>query len=294
MVARTTMSPAHAVSQTTRHIFSIDVEEYFQVNAFERIMPLDRWESQPSRVEGSTDLLLDKLARAGATATFFTVGWIAERHPALVRRIVEAGHEVASHSHLHRRVPTLTPALFREDLRRSRDVLAELTGSAILGYRAPSFSIIPGVEWAYEILVEEGFVYDSSVFPIYRPGYGNPRSKRDSYIIDTAAGPLREFPLCTYTLAGVRLPAAGGAYLRLLPFALIDRGLRASAKRGQPGVCYLHPWEVDPGQPRLEVGRLTRVRHYGGISGTSATLDRLFARYQFSAIRDFLTTAVPA
>lgn len=294
MVARTTLSPAHAVSQTTRHIFSIDVEEYFQVNAFERIMPLERWESQPSRVEGSTDLLLDKLARAGATATFFTVGWIAERHPHLVRRIVDAGHEVASHSHLHRRVPTLTPALFREDLRQSRDVLAELTGTAILGYRAPSFSIIPGVEWAWEILVEEGFVYDSSVFPIYRPGYGNPRSKRDSYVIETPAGPLREFPLCTYTLAGVRLPAAGGAYLRLLPFALIDRGLRSSAARGQPGVCYLHPWEVDPGQPRLDVGRLTRVRHYGGIGGTAATLDRLFARYQFSAIRDFLESDVPA
>jgi polysaccharide deacetylase family protein (PEP-CTERM system associated) len=273
------------------HLFSVDVEDYFQVSAFERIAPTAHWNEFPSRVEANTYRLLELLARHGANATFFTLGWVADRCPELVRAIAAAGHEVASHSYWHRRITTLTANEFREDLRRSKQLLEDLVGQPIVGFRAPSFSIVPGVEWAWDVLVEEGFTYDSSVFPIVRPGYGNPSAPRDPYVISTPSGPLRQYPLATASVGALRLPAAGGAYLRLLPQALLHRALREAEERRAPAMCYIHPWEIDPEQPRLKVGVLTRIRHYGGLRTAWARLDALLATSAFTSVRDYCASA---
>ena len=269
------------------HLFSVDVEDYFQVSAFEKVAPPSRWESYPSRVEGNTRRLLDLLDAHGASATFFTVGWVAERFPALVQEIVTKGHEVASHSHLHRRVTTLTPPEFRSDVRRSREVLEQVAGVPVVGFRAPSFSIVPEVSWAWEILCEEGFLYDSSAFPIVRPGYGNPQAPRDPYLIRTASGVLEEYPLATAAIGRLRLPAAGGAYLRVLPPALVHRAITEATRRGTPAMCYVHPWEIDAHQPRLPVGLVTRFRHYTGLAGVYQRLNALFGRVSFRSVQQY-------
>ncbi len=268
------------------HHFSIDVEDYFQVSAFERQVASSSWDSFESRVVRNTQRLLELLAESGAKATCFTVGWVAEKYPALVREMVSAGHEIASHSYWHRRVTTLTPQEFRSDLQRSKDVLEQIAGVKVEGHRAPSFSIVPGVEWAWEILVEEGFSYDSSVFPIRRAGYGNPDSPRQPYLMRTASGVLRQYPLATWRVGGLSLPAAGGAYLRLLPPFLVNRAIADAEARGVSAMCYIHPWEIDAGQPRLPVSALTRIRHYGGLAGVAGRLRQLLARHRFTAIRD--------
>ena len=272
-------------STAAEHFFSVDVEEYFQVQALERVVDREAWDRHPSRVEGSTDRILALLAERGMTGTFFTLGWIAERFPQLVRRIVGAGHEIASHGYLHRRITALAPAEFRDDVRRARAQLEQVAGTEVAGFRAPSFSIVPGMEWAFEILVEEGYRYDSSVFPIRRPGYGYPGAPARPYVISTPAGPLNEFPLATLRVAGLRLPAAGGAYLRLLPYALCAAALRQSAARAEPAMTYVHPWEIDDGQPRLAVSPLTRLRHYGGLAGMEGRLQRLMRDFRFQSVK---------
>ncbi len=263
------------------HVFSVDVEEYFQVLAFERAVPRHRWDAMPSRVEASVYQLLDLLASHSATATFFTVGWLAERKPGLVKRIAELGHEVASHSWWHRRVTALTPDEFREDVRRCRAVLEDLTGRPVIGFRAPSFSIVPGTEWAFDVLIEEGYRYDSSVFPIWRPGYGYPGAPPAPYLIKRPPGVLLELPMATTLAAGVRVPAAGGGWFRHLPYSLTDRAFREHEAQGRAAMFYIHPWEIDVEQPRLGVSLVTRVRHYGGLSRTLPRLERLLARFRF-------------
>jgi polysaccharide deacetylase family protein (PEP-CTERM system associated) len=270
-----------SASSRIAHHFTVDVEEYFHVSAFEGVVSRDRWESLPSRVERSTEDILELLARHGATGTFFTLGWVAERHPALVRRIAAAGHEVASHGHLHRRVTTLTRDEFREDVRRSRAVLEDVSGTPVVGFRAPSFSIVPGGEWAFDALLEEGYRYDSSLFPIRRRGYGWPGAPLVKHDLVRPAGTLAEFPLATTAIAGLRIPAAGGGYLRQFPFAIIQRAFREHDAAGTPGVFYIHPWEVDPGQPRMPVSALTRVRHYRNLHRTMALLERLLREFRF-------------
>ena len=264
-----------------RHVFSVDLEEYFQVQVFERTVPRPLWEQMPSRVEASVDQLLELLDRHSALATFFTVGWLAERKPGLVRRIVSLGHEIASHSWWHRRVTTLTPTEFREDVRRCRAVLEDVTGRRVFGFRAPSFSIVPGTEWAFDILLEEGYRYDSSVFPIRRAGYGYPGAPVIPYQIRRPAGVLLELPLATTLAGGVRVPAAGGAWFRHLPYAVTDRAFREHERKGDGAMFYIHPWEIDEGQPRLPVSILQRLRHYGGLSRTAPRLERLLTTYRF-------------
>lgn len=268
-------------SPTAPHVFSVDVEEYFQVLAFEQAVPRPSWGGMPSRVEASVDQLLELLARHSASATFFTVGWLAERKPDLVKRIAGLGHEIASHSWWHRRVTSLTADQFREDVRRSRAVLEDLTGRRVAGFRAPSFSIVPGAEWAFDVLIEEGYRYDSSVFPIRRSGYGYPGAPAEPYQIRRPAGVLLELPMATTVAAGMRLPAAGGGWFRHLPYGLTDRAFREHEARGQAAMFYIHPWEIDQGQPRLGVSLLTRMRHYGGISRTLPRLERLLATFRF-------------
>jgi polysaccharide deacetylase family protein (PEP-CTERM system associated) len=267
-----------------RHHFTVDVEEYFQVVALSPHVPRDAWEDIPSRVEAPVERLLALLEEHDAGATFFVLGWIAERHPELVRRIAEAGHEVASHGQAHRRVAELTPEAFRESVRRSKAVLEELTSRPVLGYRAPSYSITRGREWALEILAEEGYHYDSSLFPVRRSGYGYAGGERGPYALDLEAGRLMEYPPSTARVAGATLPAAGGAYLRLLPYALVREGLRQAERAGYPGTFYIHPWELDPVQPRLDVPLKTRIRHYGGLRRTEPRIRRLLEDFRFQSI----------
>jgi polysaccharide deacetylase family protein (PEP-CTERM system associated) len=267
-----------------RHHFTVDVEDWFQVSAMEPYVARSAWDRIPCRVEANTHLLLELLGEADAPGTFFVLGWVAERYPALVRAIADAGHEVASHGRGHRRVTTLTPERFRASVRRSKATLEEVTGTEVLGYRAPSFSIVPGSEWALDILLEEGYRYDSSLFPVSRRGYGYAGGARDPHVIRRPAGELAEVPPATLTVAGKTLPAGGGAYFRLFPYALVGAALKSAERRGAAATFYIHPWEVDPEQPRVAVSAATRIRHYGGLRRTVPRLRRLLREFRFQTI----------
>ena len=268
----------------TIHHFTVDVEEYFQVSAFEPRVSRSEWERYESRLAHGVGRLLHLLDHFDTRGTFFVLGWIAERHRPVIESIARAGHEVASHGWDHRRVTTLRPDEFRESVRRSKGLLEDITGKAVVGFRAPTFSIVPGCEWALDILIDEGYRYDSSLFPIRRPGYGYPGGQRDPHWIERRGGRLAEVPPATLRLGGVNLPAAGGAYLRLLPYGISRMAIRNCQRRGVPATIYVHPWEVDPDQPRLDVGWLTRVRHYGGIRRTAGRLRRLLAEFRFQPV----------
>jgi polysaccharide deacetylase family protein (PEP-CTERM system associated) len=274
------------VAPASPHLFTVDVEDYFQVVAFERAVDRASWDRYPSRVVANTDRLLDLLERRGVRGTFFTLGWVGRRFPDLVRRIAARGHEVASHGHWHRRVTTLSAAEFREDIRESKAVLEDASGQACVGFRAPSFSIVPGLEWVFDVLLEEGYRYDSSLFPIRRPDYGYPAALETPCFIRRAAGTLLEFPMATTRLAGLRLPAAGGGYLRQFPYGVIRRAFRVWGDRGVSATFYIHPWEYDADQPRLPCGRLTALRHYRNLGRTWGLLERLLGEFRFTSIRD--------
>lgn len=275
---------ARTTTNSIAHHFTVDVEEHFQVNAFEGIVKREDWSSHPSRVERNMDVLLDLLARHEAQATFFVLGWVALRHKRLVRRLADSGHEVASHGFWHRRVTTLTPEEFRADIRHAKAVIEDAAGVRVEGFRAPSFSIVPGREWAFDVLLEEGYSYDSSIFPIRRSGYGYPAAPTVPHTIERSAGRLREFPMTTLRVLGARVPAAGGGYLRQFPLGVIRRAFAQSEAEGVPGVFYIHPWELDPEQPRLPVSALTRVRHYRGLESTAHRIDALLGEFNFTSI----------
>lgn len=274
------------VTAMVAHHFTIDVEEYFQVSALEPYVARSEWDRYPSRVAAQMERLLALLARHNARATCFVVGWVAERHPDLVRTIAGTGHEIASHGWDHARVTTLTRAQFRSSVRRSKRVLEDIAGAPVVGFRAPSFSIVAGREWALDILLEEGYGYDSSLFPIRRPGYGYPTGRSDPHFIERSAGRLAEIPPATLRWAGMRLPAAGGGYFRLLPYGVVRAALRQCERRHVPGTFYIHPWEIDPDQPRVDVSWLTRTRHYRGLHGTMPRLERLLTEFRFVPIRE--------
>jgi len=286
----------HYADCVIAHHFSVDVEEYFQVSAFEARVARSEWERFESRLAGEVARLLELLARHQARATAFVLGWVAERQPELIRSIARAGHEIASHGWDHARVTHQTPLQFRESVRRTKDVLEDITGTPVVGFRAPSFSIVPGREWALDILIEEGYRYDSSLFPVRRPGYGYPNGSPDPYWLGRPAGRLAEVPPTTLHWWGLRLPAAGGAYFRLLPYGVVRAALRRCERRGVPGTFYIHPWELDPAQPRLDVSWPTRVRHYGGLRRTAERLQWLLAEFRFTAIGDTVAalSAAPA
>lgn len=268
------------------HHFTIDVEEYFQVSAFEAHVPRERWDRLESRVARNVQDLLELLADHGARATFFVLGWVAERHPGMIRDVVSGGHEIASHGWDHARITQLRPEQFRQEARKTKRVLEDVAGHPVVGFRAPSFSLVPGYEWALEILVEEGYRYDSSLFPVRRPGYGYPNGKRDPHWVELRSGRLAEVPPATLRRWGLNMPAAGGAYFRLLPYRLVREAFRDCERRGVPGTFYIHPWELDPEQPRLNAPLLTRVRHYGGLRATRGRLVRLLQEFRFGPIID--------
>ena len=279
-------------SSAPPHFFTVDVEEYFQVRALESVVSRNEWLSRPSRVGGSTEALLATLEKNGVRGTFFVLGWVAKHRPEVVRAIASAGHEIASHGFSHQRVTSLTPEAFREDLRTSKHALEDVTGNVVLGYRAPSFSIVPGYEWAFDALIEEGYAYDSSIFPIRRRGYGYPSAARAPYVLRRSGGALAEFPLATTSIFRYPVPAAGGGYLRQLPLGVIRRAFREASERGESGTFYIHPWEIDPGQPRLPVSSFNYIRHYRGLNTALARIETLLSEFRFVNISSFLPQVI--
>ncbi|HEX7181192.1 MAG TPA: XrtA system polysaccharide deacetylase [Thermoanaerobaculia bacterium] len=270
--------------------FSVDVEDYFQVGAFEKAVPRDTWDRLEPRVERNTRRLLDLCARHEVQGTFFVLGWVAERCPQLVRDIRAAGHELATHGQDHRRVTTLTPREFREDVRRSKQTIEDIAGVEVIGYRAPSYSIVRETLWAMDVLIEEGFRYDSSVFPIHHDHYGIPDFPRFPRPVRGSNGTaLHEVPISTVRVAGFNLPFVGGGYLRHFPLSFIRWGMRRlNGVERRPAILYIHPWEIDPEQPRQDVRLLTRIRHYRNLGRTEERLARLFSEYSFTSIREVL------
>lgn len=268
-----------------RNALTIDVEDYYQVTAFSGHIPKTDWARLPSRVEANTERILEELSAAGFQATFFVLGWVAESHPRLVRRIADLGHEVGCHSAEHRSVYQMTKTEFRDDTKRAKLALEAAAGQQVYGYRAPSFSIREDSTWAFEILAELGFQYDSSVFPVKHPNYGMPTSPRFPYRIETKSGPILEFPLTTIELGGRRSPLGGGAYLRLLPYWYTRWALRyVNRIEGRPVCVYLHPWELDPDQPRMKSNLSARIRHYLGLRGARAKLHKLLVDFEFCSV----------
>jgi len=270
---------------------TIDVEDYFHVEAFGSVINRRDWETFQGRVAANTNRLLDILAEGGATATFFTLGWVAQRHPDLVRRIVLEGHELASHGSDHYRADQQSPEEFRADVRRSKALLEDLGGVLVLGYRAPTFSIGRHTRWAHAILAEEGFRYSSSVYPITHDLYGDPTAPRHPF---RPQPNLIEIPLTTIRLLGRNLPSAGGGYFRLLPYRLTRAALRkASRETARPCVFYLHPWEIDPGQPRqVNAPWLSKFRHYLNLERVEGRLRRLLHDFNWTRVdRIFLDDA---
>lgn len=267
------------------HVFSVDLEEYFQVAAFDRHVPRNAWDELPERINASTDLLLDLLAEHSVRATFFTLGWIADRHPDLVRRVADAGHEIASHGWWHRRITRCTLEEFRTEVVDSRRLLEDVAGVRVYGHRAPSFSLVPGCEWAFDVLIDAGYTYDSSIFPIHRGDYGYPGADPEPHYVNRSAGRILEIPLATTSLAGWRVPAAGGGYFRHLPYSLTRRAFAEHSEDARPGMFYIHPWELDPEQPRLDVPWLPRWRHYGGLDRTLPRLRKLLNEFDFGSVQ---------
>jgi polysaccharide deacetylase family protein (PEP-CTERM system associated) len=261
---------------------SVDVEDYFQVEALRVHCPRDRWESFADRTVANTERLLALFARYEARATFYILGWTAERHPDLVRRIAEAGHEIASHGYDHELIYNLTADAFRSDVTRARALLRELSGQEVLGYRAPSYTIVSRTLWALPILHGAGHRYDSSIFPIARRRYGMPQAPRWPHRRELPGGAsIAEFPLPTMRVGPLNMPATGGAYLRLLPFWLQRRAVAGALREGRPFVLTIHPWELDPGQPRFPVGLRTRWTHYHNLERAEQRLTRLLAMGAF-------------
>jgi polysaccharide deacetylase family protein (PEP-CTERM system associated) len=264
-----------------RNALTVDVEEYFQVAAFENTIERSGWDAAESRVEYNTGRVLDLFAAKGFKATFFVLGWIAERHPALVRRIVAGGHELASHGYDHTRVHQFTPEQFRADVTRTKAMLEDIGGVVIRGYRAPSYSINGRNLWALDVLHETGHVYSSSIYPIRHDLYGMPEAPRFPFRFKPDG--ILEIPVTTVHMGGRNYPCGGGGYFRLLPYPLFRWALaRVNATDRQPGLFYFHPWEVDPGQPRVQGAPLkSRFRHYLNLDSMHARLEQLLTDFQW-------------
>ncbi len=264
---------------------TVDVEDYFQVSAFDSVVSREAWDTFPSRVVANTDRLLRIFDEFNVKATFFMLGWIADRHPALVSAIAKAGHELASHGYEHRLVYEQTPEAFRDDVRRAKRLIEDQSGQPVRGYRAPSYSITRRSLWALDVLVEEGYAYDASIFPIRHDRYGIPDAPRHTHVMTRAAGQLTEAPPSTVRVAGTNLPVAGGGYFRLLPYQWTRWGIRRiNEQEGKPAIFYLHPWEIDPEQPRLKASALSRFRHYRNLDKTEGRLRRLLTQFSFAPL----------
>ena len=269
---------------------SVDVEDYFHVEAFAKHVSFSDWPSFPSRVRQNTERILNLFAAYGCRGTFFVLGWVAEREPALIRRIVEAGHEVGCHSYSHRRVSTLTPDEFRADLKRAVAAIEDAAGVRVLGYRAPTFSIVKRSLWALEVLAECGFIYDSSIFPIRHDLYGFPEAPCHAHEVSLPGNKkIFEIPMSTVRLFGQNVPVGGGGYLRLLPMAYTVRALdHLHVRHKRPAIIYFHPWEIDPEQPKIAAGVRSRFRHYHGLEWMEKRLRVLLERSTYVPLIELL------
>jgi polysaccharide deacetylase family protein (PEP-CTERM system associated) len=270
--------------------FTIDVEDYFQVSALAPSVSRESWPTRELRVERNMDLILGLLAERKVRGTFFVLGWVAERVPELVRKIAGAGHEVACHGYSHLLIYNQTQQEFREETTRSKRFLEDLLGVAVTGYRAASFSITQRSLWALDVLIDSGFEYDSSVFPIVHDRYGIPGAKREPHVLTAPSKrTIVEFPMSAAYFAGVQVPVSGGGYFRLLPYPVTRWGLKQiNEQRQLPFTFYLHPWEFDPGQPKVEVGFVSRFRHYTNLDQTEPRVKQLLQDFRFSTMRDVL------
>ncbi len=274
---------------TVRNAFSVDVEEYFQVEAFSSLIPERDWDRLPSRAEEQTNRTLELLETFKVRGTFFILGWMAEKNPALVRKIHEAGHEIGSHGFSHRMVTDMTPKDFKEDVRKAKGILEQITNKEVRGYRAPTFSIMEKTSWAYEILLEEGHRYSSSVYPIYHDRYGWPGFGREPRrMAANGKGEIWEIPMSVGSIGPFRLPFGGGGYLRLYPFFLTRALFRCLEKEGKPTILYMHPWELDAEQPKVNAPLLRRIRHYAGIRNMEKKLVSLLETKKFGTVGQYL------
>lgn len=278
-------------TKTCQHAMTIDVEDYFQVSAFANTIKPSDWENWPSRVEKNTRSLLALFEQANIKATFFVLGWVAERYPHIVKEIDEAGHEVASHGYSHQLIYNQTPDTFREETQRSKDILEDIVQRPILGYRAASYSITKKSFWALDILADLGFMWDSSIFPVHHDRYGVAGSPTTPYTLITPSGAkIREFPLTTAKVLGFPIPAAGGGYFRQYPYALSKWLFNNASNHGKnPLIFYLHPWEIDPEQPRVPgAGWLSNFRHYTNLGRCKVRLEHMMRDFSFTTVEQVL------
>lgn len=276
---------------TMQNVMTVDVEEHFQVAALAETISYQDWPDIPSRVEQNTHKLLDLFDQHDIKVTHFILGWVAERYPSLVKEIDNRGHEVASHGYSHQLIYDQSREVFRQETIKSKSLLEDTIGKSVAGYRAASYSITRQSLWALDILAEAGFQYDSSIFPIVHDRYGIPNSPREPYLLRTESGnELLELPLSTDSLMGQTLPIAGGGYFRLYPLWLSKWFYNRRVKQNKPFIFYLHPWEIDPEQPRVEVSWLSRFRHYNNLDKCSTRLSKLLQTYSFTTMQQFIET----
>ena len=271
---------------------TFDVEDYFQVSALAGSVDRANWGTMPQRVVRNTHALYEMLAKRDIKATFFFLGWVVDRHPQLVREAAQAGHEVACHGYSHRLIYDQTPEDFRAETLRSKALIEDQLGAPVLGYRAASYSITRKSLWALDVLAEAGFQYDSSIFPVHHDTYGIPDAPREPHVLSSPKGhKLVEFPPSTALFAGRKLPVAGGGYFRIFPYAITKWAVKRVNAEGLPFNFYLHPWEIDPEQPRVKTKLLSRFRHYTNLEVCQARLEDLITRFRFGTMADVLRNA---
>lgn len=278
-------SRAHALPNPVLNAFTIDLEDYFHTEVSSRAVKYSDWDKMPSRIESSVHRLLDLLDETDTRATVFVLGWLAKKRPALIREVARRGHEIGCHSFQHRMVNRLKPAAFLEDTRMAKEIIEDATGVAVEGYRAPSFSITPGTEWAFKILEQLGFSYDSSIHPVWHVSYANTRAPRFPYYLEGTN--VLEIPIATWRACGMNLPVGGGAYLRLLPYWYVRHGLSVvNQTEWQPVTLYVHPWEIDYLQPAIHTGWGSHVRQTWGTRAMETKLRRLLGGMRFGPITE--------
>lgn len=270
------------------NILTIDVEDYFQVENFKQAVKFSDWDNYELRVEANTDKILSMLEKAGARATFFVLGWIANKCPGIVKKIKAGGHEIASHGFAHGLIYQQTPDVFREDLLRSKQILEDIVQQPVIGYRAPTYSLTKDCRWALDILLEEGFQYDSSIFPLRRQRGGIVDAPRFINQHQLNGKALMEVPITTNRVLGQNISVAGGGYFRLFPLSLIRWSVKDVNNEGQPAVLYLHPWEFDPDQPRIKAGWASSFKHYVNLDSTQQKLETLLKDFRFTSVFDWL------
>jgi polysaccharide deacetylase family protein (PEP-CTERM system associated) len=274
-----------------QNALTVDVEDYFHVSAFAKSIDHKDWDKHPLRVEKNTQRLLDLFDEAKVKATFFVLGWVADRNRGLIKEIAVRGHEVACHGYSHQLVYNQTQDVFREETVRSKKLLEDIVQAPVRGYRAASYSITKNSLWALDILAEAGFEYDSSIFPVRHDRYGIPDAKEIPHVLKTPKGhSLVEFPLSTAKIFNHKLPVAGGGYFRLYPYALTKVGLAQINRRQQPFIFYLHPWEIDPEQPKVAASWFSRFRHYNNLDKCESRLTNLLADFEFGTVQSVLNT----